>query len=205
MTSKLIGTPPPESAKQDIPATGGHVDLSRLLSAATAQPIQIGLDPMLTKLAVELQTADLHGSDAGLCAALLGMRELLHADTVFVALFDEGRERVSRVLTASSVYAGCNPDVLTGEAIPSCRALCERLDAQRLLEIRNTARNGQGPYGELVTSGGVADQFIIDCRRVDPGTHGRFHWCMRHACARWLGCRSTSVAQTAVCQLCRRL
>jgi PAS domain S-box-containing protein len=138
MTDKLTDTSTSLSAAQEPSATGSHVDLSRMLSGMGV-PSHTGLDPMLTKLAVELQAADLHDNEMAIRVALAGMRELLQADSVFVALFDERREHIANVRSASSVYASCNPEVLTGESIPSAVALCERLDAQRLLEVRSTA------------------------------------------------------------------
>jgi diguanylate cyclase (GGDEF)-like protein/PAS domain S-box-containing protein len=138
MTDKLTDTLTSLAAAQASSATGGHVDLSRVLSGVGASS-PIGVDPMLTKLAVELQAADLHDNDMTIRVALASLREMLQADAVFVALFDERREHIVNVRSASSVYAGCNPEVLTGEIIPSAIALCERLDAQRLLEVRSTA------------------------------------------------------------------
>ncbi|MGE3532954.1 MAG: PAS domain S-box protein, partial [Steroidobacteraceae bacterium] len=152
MTGKLTGKSTTASTLQESPATGGHVDMSRLLSGGPLPAAQAVIDPMLTKLAVELQTPELHGDDAALRTCLQNLRELLHADAAFIALFDDVRTHITKVLTASSVYAGCNPEVLLGEAIPARMALLERLDAQRLLELRSTAGNhGQhSMHAELV-------------------------------------------------------
>ncbi len=169
---------------QESSATGGDVDLSRLLAGAPVQPIHASIDPMLTKLAVELQIADLHGNDTGLRAALQNMRELLQADAVFVALFDERREHIGKVLTASSVYAGCNPEVLTGEAIPSGAALCERLDAQRLLEIRESAG---GRYAALLArfAGLRIGSALLAGVVVQGRSIGFIGICATHARAGW--------------------
>ena len=98
----------------------------------------VAMDASLTRLIVQLQSAELHGDDAGVCAVLQNVRELVAADGMFIALFDTGRQHIDKVLSACSVYIVCHPDVLTGEDIASGAALCERLDSQRLLELRNT-------------------------------------------------------------------
>jgi hypothetical protein len=90
MTDKLTDTSTPLAAAQESSATGSHVDLSRMLSGMGASS-HTGLDPMLTKLAVELQAADLHDNEVTIRMALGNLRELLQADSVFVALFDERR------------------------------------------------------------------------------------------------------------------
>ena len=98
----------------------------------------VAMDASLTRLIVQLQSAELHGDDAGVCAVLQNVRELAAADAMFIALFDTERQHIDKVLSACSVYIVCHPDVLTGESIASGAALCERLDSQRLLELRNT-------------------------------------------------------------------
>ncbi len=130
-------------------ATGAFDGAQPAASGRQVQPVtpKVIVDATLTRLAVELQSAELHVDDAAVCRALQGIRELAGVDAVFVALFDPAGEHIARVLSASSVYASCNPGVLTGEAVASRAALCERLDMQRLVELRDTS-NAPG-YTEL--------------------------------------------------------
>src|ERR1700710_2000832 len=100
MTDKLTDTSTSLSTAQDSSATGSNVDLSRKLSGMGASS-HTGLDPMLTKLAVELQSADLHDNEMAIRVALGQLREFRQADSVFVALFDERREHIANVRSAS--------------------------------------------------------------------------------------------------------
>ncbi|MGC3980312.1 MAG: EAL domain-containing protein [Steroidobacteraceae bacterium] len=189
MTNKLTGTSATDSVTQDFSAAAGHGELSRL-SPAITRPINqaghhAGIDPMLTKLAVELQAAELHGNDEGLRSSLQSMRDLLQADAVFVALFDERRQFIDRVLGASNLYAGCNPETLTGEVIPSSAELCERLDAQRLLELRSTASGRShldlmARFAALHVSSALLAGILVQGRAVGfiavCATHPRSGW-----------------------------
>jgi len=56
---------------------------------------------------------------------------------VLVVLFDDSRQHINKVLTALSEYVDGAPDTLVGEVLPSASVLCDRLDSQRLLELRD--------------------------------------------------------------------
>jgi diguanylate cyclase (GGDEF)-like protein/PAS domain S-box-containing protein len=185
MTSKRTGTSITESAIEAALATGSHVDLSRLLSGPSLPSSQTGIDPMLTKLAVELQSADLHGNDSLIRESLQTMRDLLHADAIFVALFDSTRTTISKVLAVSSTYASCNPEVLAGEAIPSSAAFIARLDAQRLLELRDTSQSRS--YAELLARFAAlqVSSALLAGVRLDGRTVGFIAVCATHPRMGW--------------------
>jgi diguanylate cyclase (GGDEF)-like protein/PAS domain S-box-containing protein len=126
------------------PPVGEAAAIAQSLASGTLP----GINPMLIKLMVEMQSAEVHADAAGMNALLHSLRTLLQVDVVFVGLFDAAQQNIETVHTASSVFAGCNPAVLAGEAIPARAALLQRLDGQRLIEIRDTTRN-QSSHREL--------------------------------------------------------
>lgn len=123
-------------------------ELTVLAQSLTGVASGLGIDPMLTKLTVDLQSAGLHADVERVTAVLQSLRSLLEIDVLFVALFDDAQMIMQRIQSASNLFASSNPEVLAGEGIPSRAALLQRLDAQRLVEIRDTTRC-QTAYQEL--------------------------------------------------------
>ncbi|MGD9842396.1 MAG: EAL domain-containing protein [Steroidobacteraceae bacterium] len=177
MNKKSIDIPSSPSVRCEERSESAASQLTKLASIVT-------VDATLTKLCVELQSAELHGNDALVRTALHTLRQLVAADGVFVALFDAPRERINKVLSASSAYVGGNPEVLVGKST-SPIALHERLDSQRLLELRDTAhapgytelaqRLATMRFGSALISGlimrGRSVGFICLC-----ATHARDGW-----------------------------
>jgi diguanylate cyclase (GGDEF)-like protein/PAS domain S-box-containing protein len=146
----MTGHTVPEPATHDplaLASRSGSASTTAL-QVKSAQPNTPAIDATATRLTVELLRAELHASDAIIKTHLQGLRELLAIDAVFVVLFDDARQRISKVLAALSVYANCNPEMLISEAVPSATALFERLDSQRLLELRDL-QNVRNEYQEL--------------------------------------------------------
>jgi diguanylate cyclase (GGDEF)-like protein/PAS domain S-box-containing protein len=106
-----------------------------------AQPLHpaLGLDVLLTKVAVDFQKLPRAGTEELVQRDLEALREATGLDAVFIALFDTHREFIETVYGASSLFTAFNPGQLRGELLADLPFLRDRLEAMRILEIRDTA------------------------------------------------------------------
>ncbi|HEX2586154.1 MAG TPA: hypothetical protein VHL14_13575 [Steroidobacteraceae bacterium] len=96
------------------------------------------LDPSVTGIAVELTLPQNHVNAETVEPYLKSLCELVAVDCVFVALFDETREKIEWVNSVSNKYDLCNPFVLLNSQQPCCERLKSKLANKQLLEIRDT-------------------------------------------------------------------
>jgi diguanylate cyclase (GGDEF)-like protein/PAS domain S-box-containing protein len=99
----------------------------------------IGFEVLVTKAAVEFQTLT-NEHDVAIRHNLEMLREAAGLDAVFIALFDADRTQIERVIGATALFAPFNPDVLHGEPLAGLPFLRDRLEASRIVELRDTSR-----------------------------------------------------------------
>jgi diguanylate cyclase (GGDEF)-like protein/PAS domain S-box-containing protein len=131
-------------------ATSDDISSTDLLATqrVLAQPIHpsLGLDVLLTKVAVDFQKLPRKGGEELIRRNLEALREGTGLDAVFIALYDRHNEVIEEVHGANSMFAAFNPAVLRGELLERLPFLRERLEPMRIVEIRDTA----APRRELV-------------------------------------------------------
>ncbi len=97
--------------------------------------LRAGIDPLLVKVAIDLQTLNSDGRDQAIASALENLRDATGADCVCVALFEQGTRRVQRVIEASHPASNCWPVGISGTNIDDLPWLGARLQPLRLIEI----------------------------------------------------------------------
>jgi diguanylate cyclase (GGDEF)-like protein/PAS domain S-box-containing protein len=100
----------------------------------------VALDVLITKAAVEFQTLAADENDINVRQNLEALRDAAGLDAMFIALFDEDRRIIERVISAAQLFAPFNPDVLHGERLEGLPFLRDRLDHMRIFELRDTAQ-----------------------------------------------------------------
>lgn len=103
------------------------------------EPMHGVLDPSVTGIAVELTLPQNHVNAETIEPYLQSLRGLVAVDCVFVALFDEAREKIEWINSVSNKYDLCNPFVLLKSPQPCCDRVKTRLATRQLLEIRDTS------------------------------------------------------------------
>jgi diguanylate cyclase (GGDEF)-like protein/PAS domain S-box-containing protein len=128
---------------EDRTATVRAEDLAFIERApARAQPrarLDLGLDLLSTKLAVDFQSLTRGTAAERLKAGLQALTDASGADAVFVALLDATATTIEDIYAGRSTFSACNPDVLKGRPLADFPWLKARLDHLRLLEIKDTA------------------------------------------------------------------
>src|SRR5918993_5426140 len=98
-----------------------------------------GLELTCTKVAVDLQSITAATAVERIPACLQALTDAWGADSVFVALVDEGATAFETIFAARSTFSACNPEVLKGRSLDEFPWLKTRLAHLRLLEIKDTA------------------------------------------------------------------
>jgi diguanylate cyclase (GGDEF)-like protein/PAS domain S-box-containing protein len=96
----------------------------------------VGLDVLVTKVAVDFQALDSEGSSC-IKRNLDALREATGVDAVCIALFDAESKVVERVASATGVFTPFDPQVLKGESLEQLPFLSQGLDHLRIAEFRD--------------------------------------------------------------------
>ena len=123
-------------------------DLGSAVRRSRANPSRVGLNPAITKVAVDLINLDPETAEKTLSESLEVIREAVGADSICFALLTDGGVAFDRVSHASSVLAGCRPERLTGNRLADFDWLKSKLGHMRLVEIRDTGRLSPALDGE---------------------------------------------------------
>jgi diguanylate cyclase (GGDEF)-like protein/PAS domain S-box-containing protein len=142
---------PPEAAARV------SADLGNAVRRSRAHPSRIGLNPAVTKVAVDLLNIDGENAESALSEALETLRSVIGADSVCLALIDGRRKAFDRISHASTVLAGCRPERLAGLKLDDIPWLDNRLGHMRLVELRDAGRLAPelAPEAELMDSLGA--------------------------------------------------
>ena len=126
--------PTPESSSRIAADLGGALRKGR------AMPSRIGLNPAITKVAVDLLNLEPETAERILSESLETIREAIGADSVCFALLARDGSVVEEVSHASTMLAGCCPERLKGVRIDELDWLRGKLGHMRLVEIRDAGR-----------------------------------------------------------------
>jgi diguanylate cyclase (GGDEF)-like protein/PAS domain S-box-containing protein len=99
-----------------------------------------GLELICTKVAVDFQSLNVETAAERLTAGLQTLTEACGADSVFVALFDDGGQDFEKVFAGRSTFSACNPELLKGRPLADFPWIKARLEHLRLLEIKDTGK-----------------------------------------------------------------
>ena len=105
-----------------------------------------GMDTVYTKAAIDLQTVVEDGAEA-IAECLESVRDVSGVDAVFIAMLDEGRQRIENVYSARSVFSTCNPEVLAGMEIAPYAWLQSHMTHLRVLELTDTNNSAEAEAG----------------------------------------------------------
>jgi len=104
------------------------------------------MDTVYTKAAIDLQTVVEDGAEA-IAECLESVRDVSGVDAVFIAMLDEGRQRIENVYSARSVFSTCNPEVLAGMEIAPYAWLQSHMTHLRVLELTDTNNSAEAEAG----------------------------------------------------------
>jgi len=123
-------------------------DLGAAVRRSRATPSRVGLNPAITKVAVDLLNLDPETAEQTLSDSLEVIRDAIGVDSVCFTLLTDDAEAFDSVSHASSVLAGCRPERLAGVRMSDVEWLGGKLGHMRLVEIRDASRLSPGLLGE---------------------------------------------------------
>ncbi len=98
----------------------------------------VGLDVLVTKVAVDFVGLTSEAGDNSVKRNLEALREATGVDAICIALLDTECKVIERVAGATGLLTPFDPQVLKGDAVERLPALAGKLDHLRLAEIRDT-------------------------------------------------------------------
>jgi diguanylate cyclase (GGDEF)-like protein/PAS domain S-box-containing protein len=110
---------------------------TQFVFGSTGRPA-VGLDVLVTKVAVDFQALEGQTSDHCINRNLNALREATGVDAVCIALFDPKRTVIERVASASSLLAPFDPQVLKGASLERLPFIATRLQQLRIAEFADT-------------------------------------------------------------------
>jgi len=132
---------------KNVPLRGG-IDVPVSAREEVSAPLPMAIDPVLTRVAVELTIAKNHATSSTIQPCLNALQKLISLDCVFVALFGSNKSRIEWVAASKYRYEHCNPYELVGSRQPCNAELSQRLLRGQSLDIRDCT-NMRGEYGEF--------------------------------------------------------
>jgi diguanylate cyclase (GGDEF)-like protein/PAS domain S-box-containing protein len=121
---------------EDLTATASGVTVAPRVSEGSRP--EATLDTLFTKVAVDFQSLEAEGLEDGITGGLASVLETTGEETLCVALFNRAGTKIESVHVARSLYALCNPEVLTGRPLRQLPWLRDRLAHLRRLELLDT-------------------------------------------------------------------
>ncbi len=92
--------------------TRASTDLGGMIHRGRTHPSRIGLNPAVTKAAVDLQNLSLDNMDETVAAALDSLREVTGCDCICIAQLSEDGATIEKINYSINMLAGCRPDGL---------------------------------------------------------------------------------------------
>ena len=126
-------TPPDGSDEQD------NTDfLATQVVFGSGDRATVGLDVLVTKVAVDFQGLTSEAGDNSVKRNLGALREATQTDAMFIALLDPEKRIVDRIASAVGLLAPFDPQVLKGESYDALPFFAEKLTHLRVAELRDT-------------------------------------------------------------------
>ncbi len=106
-------------------------------------------DALQTKIAVAAQNLDAACYHEQLKAIMSELPDAAGCDSAFVALIAEDGQTLETVLSSTSGFAGCKPEMLGGEATENWPWLMKRLGHRKIVEVADTLNGSKDGRAEL--------------------------------------------------------
>ncbi len=98
----------------------------------------VGLDVLVTKVAVDFLGLTSEAGDSCIKRNLDALRDITGVDAICIALFDNERRVIERVASATGLLAPFEPQVLKGDSFDRLPFLAGKLEHLRIAEFRDT-------------------------------------------------------------------
>ncbi len=131
----MTSQPPPSEVEEQQDSTDF---LSTQFVFGTGGRPTVGLDVLVTKVALDFVALTSETGDNSVKRNLDALRDATGVDAICIALLDAERRVVERVASATGLLTQFDPQVLKGEAAERLPVLTTRLEHLRLAEIRDT-------------------------------------------------------------------
>jgi hypothetical protein len=101
------------------------------------------LDPTITRIVVELCSPESHADNITMNSLLDSLREATSLSCVFVAMFDNKRDRIETINTANTAVKNCKPDTMIGAMQPCSTQMLQRLGKHQLFDVNDYNSTGE--------------------------------------------------------------
>ena len=132
-------------SSQPPPITGGEQETQEPADFLATQfvfgsggPPSVGLDVLVTKVAVDFVGLTSEAGDSCIKRNLEALRESTGVDAICIVLLDGDRKIIERVAASTGLLATFEPQVLKGESVERLPVLTGKLEHLRLAEFRDT-------------------------------------------------------------------
>jgi len=145
-------------------------DLGDLVHRGRTPPSRIGLNPAVTKIAVDLLNLDEDSVDEVVAPALESLREVALCDSICIAQISDDGACIDKISHSTNLLSGCSPQGLVGLSMEEFPWLAPKLQHMRLIEIPDTRRPGEqavaegGLLSDLGVGAALIEGFIIEGR-----------------------------------------
>jgi diguanylate cyclase (GGDEF)-like protein/PAS domain S-box-containing protein len=106
-------------------------------------------DALQTKIAVGILNLERANLYEQLQANIDELPDAAGSDAAYIALFSDDGSRFERIIAASSGFAQCRPEVLSGEPLKDWPWLCKRLGHLKVIEVADTLLGSRPSRAEL--------------------------------------------------------
>jgi diguanylate cyclase (GGDEF)-like protein/PAS domain S-box-containing protein len=138
----MTDTPPSNDTARASTDLGGLVRRDRI------PPSRIGLNPAVTKAAVDLLNISADTIDQVVSASLDSLREAASCDSLCIIQLSPDGKEFEKISHSTSVLSGCAPEGLMGRSLEDFPWLSSRLEHMRLLEVPDTRSPGERAQAE---------------------------------------------------------
>ncbi len=129
----MATTPPEAGDEQETPDF-----LATQVVFGSGGRASVGLDVLVTKVAVDFQSLTSETGDNSVKRNLEALRDATDVDAICIALLDPERRIVDRIASATGLLAPFDPQVLRGESFDQLPFSTEKLPHLRIAEMRDT-------------------------------------------------------------------
>jgi len=143
-------------------AIRSSAELVDMVRPKKAPPSRIGLNPAVTKAAVDVLNMVGANADEVVTAALNSLRDVSGADSIVIAQFERGGTTIHKISHATNLLSGCSPEGFIGHRLEDLPWLAGRISDSRLMEVTDSRRPSAQSRAdcELLASLGISAALI---------------------------------------------
>jgi len=152
-----------------------NADLGDMIRRGRASPSRIGLNPAITKVAVDLLNICEADAEDIVSRSLAALREAAGCDSVCIAQLSGDGRTIEKISHSTGMLSGCSPEGLVGQSLEDLEWLSGRLEHMRLLEIPDTRCPGDRAAIEGETLAGLGiGAALVEGFKVEGRPAGMF-------------------------------